>query len=110
MSPHVPDVSHDVAARAPEVDWREEGGRVVLTKRKMGAVGTRVLRALRLPHTLTIRLDPLGSEAWRLLDGDRTVGEVAEAIQARHPDEEDVPRRLGQFLSTMVSNGLVRLE
>ena len=44
------------------------------------------------------------------MDGSRTVEEVAQAIQKSHPDEQDVPARLGKYLSTLVSNDLVKLS
>lgn len=103
----------DVSARTPvhgDVDWQElPDGRIAIEKRKFGATATKLLAAFKIPPTLTITLDALGSEVWRLMDG-RTVGAILQELQQSHPDETDLPARLGQYLSTMVSNELVRLD
>ncbi len=104
----------DVSKRTPhraDVPWEVlPDGRVAITKRKFGAAASKLLAAFKVPPTLTLKLDGLGSEAWKLMDGKRTVGDVASALLAAHPDESDVPARLGQYLSTLVSNDLVRLD
>lgn len=110
MTQRIPDASDRVPERA-DVAWRvDEAGRVRIERRRSGAAGSRVLRALRVRDTLTVRLDPLGSEAWSLLDGRRTTGEVLEVLREAHPDEDDLAARLGAFLGRMVGNGLVRLR
>lgn len=110
----MPERIADVSARTPEradVGWAVEAdGRVRVEKRKFGAAGSRLLRAFRVRDTLTVRLDPLGSEVWGLLDGRRTVADVLALLQEAHPDEDDLATRLGTFLGTMVSNDLVRLR
>lgn len=110
MPERVPDVSDRTPVRA-DVDWTgTPDGRVSVRKRKFGAVGTRLLRMAGLKPDLTVNLDALGSRAWRLMDGRRTVADVLDGLREAFPHEEDLAPRLGRFLSTMVSNGLVRLE
>lgn len=104
----IPDVSQRRATRA-DVEWEElPDGRIAVHKRKFGPAASKVLEAFKVPPTLTVKLDTVGSDVWRLLDG-RTVGDVLHELQLRHPDEEDLPERLGKYLSTMVSNELVTL-
>lgn len=106
----IPDVSQRTAHRA-DVTWDVlPDGRIAITKRKFGAATAKLLGLFKVPPTMTLKLDALGSEAWKLMDGSRTIGQVAEALVAAHPDEKDVPARLGQYLSTLVSNELVRLD
>ena len=111
MGERIADVSQRVAERVEEVG-AEEGadGRVTLRRRRFGAVKARLVAAAGVPADLTVHLDPLGSAAWRLIDGRRTVGEVRVELQRSHPAEADVGPRLGKFLGTMVSNGFVRLR
>lgn len=105
----IPDVSHCTATRA-DVSWEElADGRVAVSKKKFGPAASRLLQALRMPPTLTVKLDTVGSDVWRLMDG-RSVAQILEELRRLHPEEEDLPERLGQYLSTMVSNELVRLE
>ena len=81
---------------------------VAVEKRKFGTAASKLLGAFKIPPTITIKLDAIGSDVWRLLDG-RTVGEILQELQRRYPDEDDLPARLGQYLSTMVSNELIAL-
>lgn len=84
-------------------------GRVALRKPKFGPAGTRVLRWFRVAPDLTVHLDALGSAAWSLLEG-RTLGQVRKELEAQFPGERDIGARLGKFVGTMVSRGLVTLE
>ncbi len=110
MSERIPDVSARIAERA-DVPWSTaEDGRVQVQKSKFGPAGSRLLKAFRVPPVLTVKLDALGSELWTLMDGKRTVADLLAALHETHPDEADLPARLGKFLSTMVSNDLVQLR
>lgn len=91
------------------VEGAEDHGVVVVRKAKMGRFGTGLLQLFRIDPMLTVRLDALGSEVWRLMDG-RTAGEIAAELAARHPDMDNVPERLGQYLATLVGQGMVRLD
>jgi hypothetical protein len=55
-----------------------------------------------------VRLDEVGSLSWNLLDGRRTVGEVAAALRERFGDRvEPAEERLGTLLRTLHRGGLV---
>lgn len=106
----IPDVSAMVAERASS-DWTQEpDGRVSVRRRRFGAGRAAVLRLFGIPPTLTVHLDALGSEAWLLLDGARTVAQVRTALEASHPGEADLGPRLGRFLGAMVSRKLIVLR
>lgn len=106
----IPDASDRVATRA-DVDWEEDPyGRVEIRRRRFGKARAKVLRAVRVRPTLTVRLDPLASDVWRLLDGRRTVGEVLAELRRLHPDEDALARRLSDCLSTLASRGLVEID
>lgn len=90
--------------------WEEEAGRVVVVRPKPGTRGVR--GALdRFFHGMSarrIRLDEIGSFAWRHLDGNRTVGQVAilltdEFGEAVTPAEE----RLSQLVRLLRQEGLL---
>lgn len=84
------------------VEWEEgEDGLVVLVRRRPRVRSPRSLgRWLSyLMAPPRIRLDELGSFAWRALDGHSTVGEVAERVRDHFGEEaEPVEHRLGQFV------------
>lgn len=107
----IPDASRQVAEPAEDaVASTDEHGRVTVRRRRFGAVRAALVRPFGVPSEFTVRLDALGSEAWTLLDGKRTVGEVHAELVRRRPGEKDLAARLGKFLSAMVSHRLVRLR
>lgn len=111
MGERIPDVSRMVAERIEETRMEEGAdGRITVRRRRFGAVKARLVGAAGVPPDLTIHLDPLGSAAWRLIDGRRTVGEINAELHRSHPGEAELGPRLGKFLGAMVSNGFVRLR
>jgi hypothetical protein len=111
VAERIADVSPMVAERVEEV--REEtgvDGRLTLRRRRFGAIKARVVAAAGVPADLTVHLDPLGTAAWRLVDGRRTVAAIRAELQRSHPAEADLGARLGKFLGAMVSNGFLRLR
>ncbi len=58
-----------------------------------------------------IRLDPIGSTAWRRMDGAITLGTIVDAMAAEMPeDRERLVARLDLFVRTLASQGLLRLQ
>lgn len=112
MGERIADVSQRVAAPAEGVAVEEDAvsGRLTVRRRRFGALRAKVAAAAGVPPDLTVHLDPLGSAAWRLLDGRRTVAEVRAELARLHPGEPDIGPRLGKFLGTMVSNGFLELK
>ncbi len=89
--------------------WSEDAGRVVV---EIPAPG----RPWRAPFawlsskmsSKRVRLDEVGSLAWTLLDGRRTVGEVAAVLRERFGDRvEPAEERFGALLLSLHRGGLV---
>lgn len=90
--------------------WEEVDGRVVVLR---PAPETRGIRGVldRFFHRMSasrIRLDEVGSVAWKSMDGDRTVSEVATLLHGRFgqavaPAEE----RLGHLVWILRKEGLL---
>jgi hypothetical protein len=107
----IADVSQRVAERVEEVRADEGAdGRITVRRRRFGVVKARMVAMAGVPADLTIHLDTLGSAAWRLIDGRRSVADLRRELHALHPSEPDLSARLGKFLGAMVSNGFVRLR
>ncbi|MFH1764728.1 MAG: PqqD family protein [Gemmatimonadota bacterium] len=91
-------------------DWEEVEGRVVMLRPKPFSVGLRGLMD-RFFHRMSanrIRLDEVGSFAWRHLDGERTVAEVGELMRGEFGDRVDpVGERLGHFVQVMRTEGFL---
>lgn len=106
----IADVSRRVVQQGAGVTWGQGAdGRVTVRRRRYGAVRAKLVGLLGEPADFTVRLDPLGSAAWLLIDGRRTVGELRVELQRSHPLEPDIAARLGKFVGTMVSHDMVRL-
>ena len=90
--------------------WEEVDGRIVLLRPEPT---TRGLRGFldRFFHRMSaqrIRLDEVGSFAWSLLDGQRTVAEVGEAMRREFGDQvEPVEERLGRLVWLMRKEGFL---
>lgn len=91
-------------------EWEEVGERVVVLRPVPTSHGLKRLLDLFL-HALSarrLRLDDLGSYAWRMLDGRRTVGQVVDLMRERFGDSvEPAAQRLGQLIRAMHREGLV---
>ena len=111
MGERIADVSRRVAERGDGVT-AEEGpdGRVTVRRTRFGAVRAKLVGLVGEPADFTIRLDSLGSAAWKLVDGRRTVADIRAELQRLHPTETDLGARLGKFLGTMVSHEFVKLR
>lgn len=107
----IPDASRQVARPAAGVHAAADAaGLLTLRRSRWGPVRRGLARVLRVPAEFTIRLDALGSQAWGLLDGRRTVGEVRAELARARPGEADLGARLGKFLSAMASHRMIELD
>lgn len=110
MGERIPDVSRRVVERA-DVAWEEgEHGRITVRRKRFGALRAKLAGAAGVPADFTIHLDPIGSAAWRLIDGSRTVGDLRRELEKAHPGETDMGPRLGKFVGTMLSHEMIRLR
>ena len=111
MGARIADVSRRVAEHGDGVTWeRGTDGRVTVRRRRFGAVRAKLVGILGEPADFTVRLDPLGSAAWLLVDGKRTVADLRGERQRAYPGEPDLTARLGKFVGTMVSHDMLRLR
>ncbi len=55
-----------------------------------------------------VRLDALGSAAWRLIDGHTTVAEIADTLADRH-EADDASGRAAFFVRLLVREGYLEL-
>ena len=82
-------------------EWEEIDGQVVILRPPPRTTGFRRLvdRLLVEMSTRRIRLDDVGSALWLLLDGERTVGDVAGELRVRFGDAvEPAEERAGTLV------------
>ena len=93
-------------------DWgegKEDEGTVQLkVPRFESRLGKRFCRWIKKSPTYNVNLDKYGSEAWKLCDGNRTVGEIAERLREKYGDEvKPAYERVAELMSIMEINGLI---
>lgn len=91
-------------------EWEEVDGRVVVLRPYPATRGVRGILD-RFFHRMSanrIRLDEVGSRAWRALDGDRTVAEVADLLRGEFGEKvQPAEERLGHLIWMMRREGLL---
>ena len=90
--------------------WEESPeGRVVLVRvRPERGPGAARRWTTYLLGTRRIRLDEVGSAAWRLVDGHRTVADLATELRAHFGERiEPAEERLGHWVRVLRREGLV---
>lgn len=90
--------------------WHEADDRIVIERPRPQGRGFRWLReaAAYAMATRRIRLDPIGSFAWKRFDGETTVREVVAQVQQEFGDAaEPVDERLGMFVRLLRTERLL---
>lgn len=83
---------------------------IIRAPRFQGRAGRGLVRVLKRDQHFNLHLDEFGSRAWRLFDGERTVGEIADVLAEEAGDEPVIAlQRLMMFLRRLKSGGLVRV-
>ena len=86
-----------------------EDGAVVLDMEHTGFFDRIAQRFFHRPRVSRVALDSYGSTLWKLLDGERSVGGVVEAMEEAFPDErERMLDRVAQFFVTLETNRFVK--
>ncbi|UCC92424.1 MAG: PqqD family peptide modification chaperone [Thermoplasmata archaeon] len=95
----------------PVAEAHEEEGLVVIrAPRFQNRLGRGLVNVLKRDPEFNLHLDEFGSEAWRLFDGRRNVGEISDTLAERAGDEPEIAMtRLMMFLRSLKSTGVVRV-
>ena len=91
-------------------EWEEEGGRVVLLRPRPqgGGVGGLFDRVFHFLSAQRVRLDEVGSFAWRQMAGERTVAQVCDLLREEFQDRvEPVEERLGRLVWMLRREGFL---
>jgi len=91
-------------------EWEEVAGRVLLARPMNWRPGVKGVldRFLYLLSARKIRLDDIGSFAWRQVDGEQTVAQIADKLRAEFGDRvEPAERRLGHMVRVLRREGLI---
>lgn len=94
-------------------EWEERDGRVVLRRPVPEGRGLRGVleRAAAFLSSPTIKLDDTGTRVWRLMDGSRTVAQIAGELAAAGDLAGDgAAERVALFVHQLARHGMLRFE
>ncbi len=90
--------------------YEEEGLVVIRAPRFQSRLGKGLVNVLKRDPEFNLHLDEFGSQAWRLFDGRRSVGEITDILAARAGDEPKIAMvRLIMFLRSLKTAGIIRV-
>ena len=95
----------------PVAEAYEMDGVVVLkAPRFQTRVGKGLVNILKRDQEFNLHLDEFGSQAWKLFDGKRTVGEISDLLAEEAGDESRISSvRLLMFLRSLKTAGVIRV-
>lgn len=94
------------------LEWREQGGRCVLLRPRLGSsqVGRWVASWLGDPY-YRIRLDEVGTLVWKACDGRTSLADIVTRMRARFGEAvEPADQRLGRFVRKMLRGRMIAVK
>ena len=89
----------------------DEEGHVTIFQENKGFFYFLTQKLLKKPRVSQIHLDEMGYYIWPLMDGERSVLQIAELVKARFQDKaEPLYHRLVTYIATMERYGFVCLK
>ncbi len=86
----------------------KDGAVYVIKPKLKSRPGGWFLRRLHKPNEIKVKLDPMGTAAWKRCDGSNTVQDIANSLRKEFgQDIEPAEERLAALLEIMESNGLI---
>ena len=101
-----------IPVRKAELNWsQDENGNITLEMENKGVANRIAQKLLKKPKTSYIHLDENGSFIWPLIDGERSIFEIGEAVD-EHFGEKAHPlyERLTQYFKILEKYGFVELN
>ncbi len=90
-------------------EWDENKIVTVKVPRFRSKVGQRFCRLIKKDATYNVNQDKYSSAAWKLCDGERTVGAIGKALREQFEEDVDpINERIAVLFDIMEANGLIR--
>ncbi|MCM1267967.1 MAG: PqqD family protein [Bacteroidales bacterium] len=101
-----------IPERAPGLDWtRDDEGIVVLEVENTGVFNRLAQKFFKRPKVTKVHMEKYGSFLWPLIDGKRTVMELADLEKAEFGEEvEPLYPRVVKYMQIMESYHFIRLS
>lgn len=86
-------------------------GKITLLQENKGVFHFLAQKILKKPKVSQIHLDEMGNFVWPLIDGTRTVYEIAELVKAEFGDKaEPLYERIVQYIQTLENYGFIEVR
>lgn len=86
-------------------------GKITLLQENKGVFHFLAQKILKKPKVSKIHLDEMGNFVWPLIDGTRTVYEIAELVKAEFGDKaEPLYERLVQYIRNLEAYGFIEVQ
>ena len=98
----------------PEIDERltleKEGELSVITFPRFKNKFFQRFVTIEKSKLIRVRLDEHGTAVWKLIDGKRTVGKIAELLAEHFNHEENYEYRITQFVAHLFKQGFINFK
>ena len=92
----------------PRNTWSEADGKVTIHMVHRGFYASIAQKFFHTPRVSHIDLDAMGSFIFPLIDGQRTVGDIAELVRTEFgKDAEPLYERLAKYMQILRNNGFI---
>lgn len=97
-----------IPCRKQALQWDKAGDIVTLHVKRRGFFATIAQKCFNRPKVTHLDLDDFGSFLWVSMDGEKTVGELADALKTQFgEDVEPLYNRLVSFLQLLYQNDFI---
>lgn len=97
-----------IPAISPQNTWSQEDGKVTVHMVHRGFYAAIAQKFFHRPRVSHIDLDRMGSFVFPLIDGKRTVGDIALLVKAEFGQEaEPLYERLSKYMQILRNNGFI---
>ena len=101
-----------IPVRTDALKWHEGGDGLIHIMIPRKEILDRLVRLFKkTPEQMRVDLDEIGSGAWKLMDGERTIGEICDLMIERFGDDVDpVYERVGTYINILRNNKFIILK
>lgn len=101
-----------IPVRAQGLEWtRDDEGIVVLEVENTGVFNRIAQKCFKRPKVTKVHMEAFGSFLWPLIDGERTVKELADLLKERFGEEaEPLYPRVAKYMQIMESYHFISLS
>lgn len=95
-----------------DLRWEmQEGVGVIIYQDNTGMVNRLAQKYLKKPKTTQVHLDEMGSYIWPLIDGKRTIFEIANLVKLQFGEKaEPLYNRMVSYMKILKDNGFITID